>query len=294
MAVSRPLVRARVADQIIAELRDQVATGELPRGARLPTERELARRFAVSQPTVREAIRALNTIGLVEARHGSGAYVTADAASLLASSLGTVLQLEGVSVQEVLRLLEHLNIYTAQLAVERATEEDITAVRQALDAIAAAKTAAALAEAVTAFPTALIAAAHDRLLAVLAGFLVRLVIELAQGGRGAPSAAFWKRWAAGLQQARGRIVETLERRDCEGLVAAAVDFHRQAAALINSDPSLRHAHFSEPPVAGIIAGMVNGSAQRSARQQPGQRPVRVSARAQATADRGVGRSGPVT
>src|SRR5438128_1462452 len=121
MPTIRPLVRSRVADQIIGELRAQIASGALPRGARLPTERELARRFAVSAPTVREAIRALDAMGLVEVRHGSGAYVTAAAHSLLASSLGTVLQLESVGVQDVLRLMEHLSVYTAQLAAERAT-----------------------------------------------------------------------------------------------------------------------------------------------------------------------------
>src|SRR5262249_7399008 len=123
--------------------------------------RELARQFAVSPPTVRESIRALNTMGLVEVRHGSGAYVTAEAAPLLAASLGTILQLEDVSVQEVLRLLGHLNAYTAQLATERATDDDVAAVRQALAAIDAAQSAPAIAAAVVAFARAMLAASHD-------------------------------------------------------------------------------------------------------------------------------------
>jgi GntR family transcriptional repressor for pyruvate dehydrogenase complex len=256
----RPLARARVADQIIEELRGQIASGALPRGSRLPTERELARQFAVSPPTVRESIRALNTMGLVEVRHGSGAYVTAEAAPLLASSLGTVLQLEGVSVQEVLRLLGHLNAYTAQLATERATDDDVAAVRAALEAIEAAQSAPATAAAVVEFARAMLAAAHDRLLAILADFLVRLVVELEVRACGAQSASFWEQWASRLQPARARIVEALAQRDRERLTSAVAEFHRQATALIESDPALRDARFSDPYVAAIMASVVHSTA----------------------------------
>jgi GntR family transcriptional repressor for pyruvate dehydrogenase complex len=56
--VARVVDRSRVADQIFKDLRHQIVLGELPRGSKLPTERELAERYQVSGPTVREAIRA--------------------------------------------------------------------------------------------------------------------------------------------------------------------------------------------------------------------------------------------
>lgn len=60
-----------LARMLIAEL----ASGRFPVGTRLPAERDLATRFSVSRPTVREAIIALEVQGLVEVRIGSGAYV---------------------------------------------------------------------------------------------------------------------------------------------------------------------------------------------------------------------------
>jgi len=76
----------------------------LPRGARLPPERELAQRFGVSGPTVREAIRGLSALGLVEVRHGSGAYVAPNIDGIVAVSLGALIQLEEVGVEELIRL----------------------------------------------------------------------------------------------------------------------------------------------------------------------------------------------
>jgi DNA-binding FadR family transcriptional regulator len=65
----------RIAEQIAA----MIARGDLPRGNRLPAERELAQRLNVSRPSVREALIALEIAGLVEVRGGSGVYVRAGA-----------------------------------------------------------------------------------------------------------------------------------------------------------------------------------------------------------------------
>jgi GntR family transcriptional repressor for pyruvate dehydrogenase complex len=98
-------MRARAADQIITEMRARIASGALPLGSKLPSERELAASFGVSPPTAREAFRGLSSMGLVEIRHGSGAYVAAKSDSLLDSSLAMLVQLEGVGVLDLIGLL---------------------------------------------------------------------------------------------------------------------------------------------------------------------------------------------
>src|SRR5258708_39996625 len=115
--------RGRVADQIFRDLRNQIVIGVLPRGAKLPSERELAERYQVSGPTVREAIRGLTAMGLADVRHGSGAYVTAATESLIAMALGTVIQLEGVGAVDVLSILGVLNEQAVRMASEAATEQ---------------------------------------------------------------------------------------------------------------------------------------------------------------------------
>ena len=71
MAVNGKLYR-RIADS----LAEAIEAGEYKLGDRLPTERELAEQFGVSRPTLREAMIALEMLGLIEARHGLGIYVT--------------------------------------------------------------------------------------------------------------------------------------------------------------------------------------------------------------------------
>jgi GntR family transcriptional repressor for pyruvate dehydrogenase complex len=68
---TRKLYR-QVADSILA----QIKSGEYEPGARLPSERDLAANFKVSRPTIREAMIALEILGWVDSRHGSGIYVT--------------------------------------------------------------------------------------------------------------------------------------------------------------------------------------------------------------------------
>ena len=65
----------RLYQELARKLLGEIAAGKFPVGARLPAERELAAQYAVSRPTVREAVIALEVQGLVEVRIGSGAYV---------------------------------------------------------------------------------------------------------------------------------------------------------------------------------------------------------------------------
>ncbi len=62
--------------QVVAAIDEAIASGRYKPGQRLPAERDLAEEFGVSRPTVREAMLALEIRGIVEARHGSGVYVT--------------------------------------------------------------------------------------------------------------------------------------------------------------------------------------------------------------------------
>ncbi len=94
------LDRARVADQIIARLQAKIANGSYPRGSKLPTERVLAATYGVSAPTIREALRALTSMGLVQVRHGSGAYVAENSDGLIDSALATLAAIEDVTMLE--------------------------------------------------------------------------------------------------------------------------------------------------------------------------------------------------
>ena len=75
----RPIQRATVSDAIVDQLRDLIANGSLKPGDRLPSERALCQRFGVGRTSVREALKPLITMGVLEGRMGSGTYVAAEA-----------------------------------------------------------------------------------------------------------------------------------------------------------------------------------------------------------------------
>jgi GntR family transcriptional repressor for pyruvate dehydrogenase complex len=252
------VARARVADQIIDELRMQIATGRYPRGSRLPTERELAARFGVSAPTIREALRALSSMGLVEVRHGSGSYVTSSSQGIVNGSLGMLVQLEGVSVLDLVGLLRVLNRYAAELAIEHATEADIDRVRIAAEATAQCTSLADVSDAVAEFLVAFAATAHQPLLDALCGFLVAMVVQLEVSSYRARSPKFWTQWGTETSEYRLAIAAALERRAPADLAVAVDRLHEEVSERVRQIPALRRARLSDPKLAPQIAHVISG------------------------------------
>src|ERR1700756_4394411 len=107
-------------DEVIAAVREQISTGAWPVGERIPAESELIERLQVGRGTVREAIKALAHVGLLEVRQGDGTYVKSrsELAGALRRQMGSYSNLH---VQEVRRALEG---EAARLAASRRTEQD--------------------------------------------------------------------------------------------------------------------------------------------------------------------------
>lgn len=228
--------RRRIADAIAEDLRGQIASGAIPHGARLPAERELAERYRVSGPTVREALHGLSAMGLLDVRHGSGTYVSAFADSLVAKALGTVIELQGVSVGDIIGMLGALDGYAARLAASRSTREDIVSLEEAVAAIPLATDIDGIVREVKHFVIGLAAAAHNPLLLALVRFLVDVQFELAL----ATGSAFedWQKLVAVLQPDRVAIVEALKRRDADEFAARVSAFNARAINLIDVERRL--------------------------------------------------------
>ncbi|GAA2932678.1 FadR/GntR family transcriptional regulator [Streptomyces violaceus] len=121
----------RLADQVAATLSEEIESGRLAEGDRLPTEVELVRQLGVSRTVVREALSRLRNAGLIEPRQGIGVFVLPRRTRPLdleaADTKAKVLQ-----IVEVRRAMEG---EAAHLAATRATPLDLARMRQALDAI---------------------------------------------------------------------------------------------------------------------------------------------------------------
>ncbi|GGT63734.1 FadR/GntR family transcriptional regulator [Streptomyces purpureus] len=120
MALTSPR-RSALSDQVIAELRNQITSGEWPVGSRIPTEPELVEQLGVARNTVREAVRALAHNGLLDIRQGSGTYV------LATSELAGVMhrRFAGSNPRHIAELRSTLESSAARLAARRRTERDL-------------------------------------------------------------------------------------------------------------------------------------------------------------------------
>jgi GntR family transcriptional repressor for pyruvate dehydrogenase complex len=114
----------RIYQDIVAQIQQLLADGRLKPGQQLPSERELSELFQVSRASVREAIRALDSMGLVEIRSGEGTYVASTVDSLL-SPLAFAIRPQGDNLREVFEARRIVEPAIAALAAERANPSEI-------------------------------------------------------------------------------------------------------------------------------------------------------------------------
>jgi GntR family transcriptional repressor for pyruvate dehydrogenase complex len=253
----RKIERGRIADQILDDLRDRIVRGALPRGSKLPAERELAEQYGVSGATVREAVRALTAMGLIDVRHGSGSYVTANGDALMAVSIASVVQLERVSAADVLGILGVLNGHAAELAAAKASRQEIAGLRAAVERLAVISAVEQTAADLKDFLQRLSAISHNPLLAALCKFLADLQVEFALEASERKLSA-WRKVAGALQQERLQIVEALEARDAQAAVALVRAYHQRALSLVAALPKAREFKLSDPHLSGLISSLAGG------------------------------------
>ncbi|HKS49845.1 MAG TPA: GntR family transcriptional regulator, partial [Amycolatopsis sp.] len=113
-----PLRRESLVELTTSQLHDQITSGTWPVGSRIPAETELAEMLGVGRSTVREAIRALVHIGLLEARQGTGTFVRT------LSTEGWESLVRKAAVLEVYEVRGGLEFQAARLAAARRTDKD--------------------------------------------------------------------------------------------------------------------------------------------------------------------------
>jgi GntR family transcriptional repressor for pyruvate dehydrogenase complex len=122
----------RLSRHVVEQFRTMLAAGDLAAGDRLPAERELAERFGVGRGSVREALRELEILGLVEARHGAGTYVRAVDSRELMAPFRSVVALSSAAVDDVVEFRRLFEPQVAALAATNADDEGRALLQSAL------------------------------------------------------------------------------------------------------------------------------------------------------------------
>ncbi len=124
-------------DQVVAYLSDEMEHGRLNPGDRLPPERMLSAQLNISRPIVREALRALAMIGVLEIQHGRGTFVRTPDISSLGHFFSFLFTREAGDVDDVMDVRRGLERQAVRLACVRADARDFDRLAEALEAIRA-------------------------------------------------------------------------------------------------------------------------------------------------------------
>ena len=125
------------AKQVARELmRHLIRSNQLSAGDRLPSERELASAFGVGRAAVREALKSLDILGVVDIRPGSGTFLVPPDSEFLPKMLELGLLLGEKTVTEVVETRALLEVAIARLAAERRDEDDLTDLEQIVRSMA--------------------------------------------------------------------------------------------------------------------------------------------------------------
>jgi len=124
-ARAQPAEKTSLSQQVVARVLELVRTGNLRAGDRLPPERELSEIFRISRPSLREALRALSILGVIEARHGGGAYVTDLEPRTLLAPLDFFLSLLQSNFDDAFECRRIIETEITRKAAANATPDDI-------------------------------------------------------------------------------------------------------------------------------------------------------------------------
>ncbi len=130
------LQQVSAVSEVAERLMAYFTSGDIAPGTRLPAERQLAASLKVGRSAVREALAALQILGIVVVRPGSGTYLRGGVSELLPQTLSWGLMLGAPRTRELVELRGALEVQAAQLAATRITREGLDRMKDALDTMA--------------------------------------------------------------------------------------------------------------------------------------------------------------
>jgi len=160
---------ARTASEVVAEaIRGQIATGQLSPGEMLPPESSLLEQYGVARSTMREALRILESDGLVRIERGTkgGARVQEANLAPVARRVGLHLQLRGADLEHLVEAQAIIQPGAVGLAAISRTTQDLSRLRATVAWVAASEDVGEYIEAVAAFTARLLEATHNPVVAM--------------------------------------------------------------------------------------------------------------------------------
>jgi DNA-binding FadR family transcriptional regulator len=230
-----PIKTRRAFEEVCDRLRGHIASGELKPGDRLPSERFLAEGFGVSRPAIREALRMLESAGLVELRKGrhGGAIVRAGDSGHLTQAMHDMVRLGSLPLRDLTEARIDVMDAVIRHFCRRATDEDIEALERNVELTASLAAPGhdeeEVIDAAIAFHRILAAGARNQLFISIVESLTAILRDFLAIPARYPTNQ--------LVQSRRRLLKCLKERDADGaskeMTTNLVELHKRILARAN-------------------------------------------------------------
>jgi GntR family transcriptional repressor for pyruvate dehydrogenase complex len=222
-----PIKSTRIYEEIVRQVKAMISEGRLKGGDRLPPERDLAEKFVVSRTSVREALRALESLGLVEIRPGEGTFVRQVSIESLVEPLALLMVSQREAIGELFEARRLLEPSLAALAATRATPEEIQEMERILEEQAKeiANGRTGLAQDAQ-FHAAIGAAAHNRAITRIAHAIMDLLTQSREESLNIPGRP------TRSHEDHRRVLAAIGRRDADGARKAMLEHIEAVEALV--------------------------------------------------------------
>src|ERR1700674_199226 len=175
-ASRRPVADTRVTAMLIAKFKHLISRGSIAPGSKFPPERELAKEFGVNRASLRQALKVLEIMGVLTQRVGDGTYLRNSAATILKERIDFLVLLDDLSHHVLVGTRLIVEPELSARAAERATSEDIAALRSAVSAMEKSKGTKERLSADMAFHDAIFRASGNRICQLLFKRIHRTVL----------------------------------------------------------------------------------------------------------------------
>lgn len=128
-----PIKNTKVYEQVMDQIKEMIENGDLIKGDKLPSERDLVEQLQVSRASIREALRALEVIGLIECRQGEGNFIKSSFQDNLFEPLSIMYMLEGTNPEDILELRKIMEVEASGLAAKRITDEQLKELKEIME-----------------------------------------------------------------------------------------------------------------------------------------------------------------
>jgi GntR family transcriptional regulator, transcriptional repressor for pyruvate dehydrogenase complex len=130
-----PIDRSGITELVVQRIKELLERGDLKGGSRLPPERELAEMLGISRPSLRTALKALSVMGIIRAKPGAGTFIAEAIPEIFLEPMHFMTLINNTALEEVFEARLIIEAALAELAAERATEQDVQRMSEELNAM---------------------------------------------------------------------------------------------------------------------------------------------------------------